>query len=266
MSEVDTPVRRGPGAWITLALIGVVAGFLSGFFGVGGGTVIVPALVFFAGFGQRLATGTSLAAIVFPAIAGLIGYAQTGHVDWIAGLLIAAGAIVGAQIGSWLLHKLPVTVLRWIFVGFLFVVGIQLLFTVPDRTAVFELTPVLGVLLVVLGFVTGILAGLIGVGGGIIVVPVLTVFFGVSDLVAKGTSLFMILPTSASGTVSNLKRKNADLPAALVIGGVAAAASIGGVAVAQVSDPQVASILFGIFVVLLIVRMVVHAIRGRGKA
>lgn len=265
MTEPVAAPSRSARHWAVLVAIGLVAGFLSGFFGVGGGTVIVPALIFFAGFGQRLATGTSLAAIVLPAIAGLIGYLQGGHVDWIAGLLIAAGAVVGAQAGTWLLHRLPVAVLRWIFVGFLLLVGIQLFFTVPDRGAVFELTWGLGALLVLLGLLTGVLAGLVGVGGGIIVVPALTVFFGISDLVAKGTSLLMILPTSASGTVSNLRRRNVDLAAAAVIGGVAALTSFAGVAVARLTPPHLASILFGAFVVLLIARMVWHAIRARRR-
>ena len=86
--------------------------------------------------------------------------------------------------------------LRWAFVAFLAVVIVSLFVVIPSRDAVLELTWVTGIGLVVLGVITGILAGLLGVGGGIIVVPVLVLIFGASDLVAKGTSLLMMIPTA----------------------------------------------------------------------
>ena len=92
--------------------IGLLAGLLSGLFGVGGGTVIVPFLVLLLRFDQRLAAGTSLAAIVPTATVGVISYAVHGSVAWIPALLLAAGAVVGAQIGTWLLPRLSLTVLR----------------------------------------------------------------------------------------------------------------------------------------------------------
>ncbi|MGB3414641.1 MAG: sulfite exporter TauE/SafE family protein [Microbacteriaceae bacterium] len=248
-------------SWLPYLLIGLVAGLMSGFFGVGGGTVIVPALLIFAGFNQRRAAGTSLAAIIPPAIAGLLGYLPSGGVDWVAGGIIAAGSIVGAQIGSWLLHKLPVVFLRWLFIVFLVAVMVQLFFTVPDRSVGLEMNLWIILALALLGFVTGILAGLIGVGGGIVVVPVLMLFFGVSDLVAKGTSLLMILPTSVSGTLGNAKRNNVDLKAALIIGLTAAIFSFVGVQLALITDPQLGTILFACYILILIVRMVFDAIK-----
>lgn len=255
--------NRSQKVWITYVIIGIVAGFLSGFFGVGGGTVIVPALLFFAGFGQRLAAGTSLAAIVAPSIVGMIGYIPSGSVDWIAGSILAIGSIIGAQIGSWLLDKLPVAILRWIFVAFLAFVGVDLFFTVPDRSV--ELAMSFGTIsgLILLGLVTGLLAGLIGVGGGIIVVPALMLLFGVSDLIAKGTSLLMILPTSLSGTIGNMRRKNIDLTAALIVGISAALCSFIGVQVAFVTPPQIATILFAVYVLILVVRMTMNAIKPK---
>jgi hypothetical protein len=200
--------------FLTCIGIGLLAGLLSGLFGVGGGTVIVPFLVLFLRFDQRLAAGTSLAAIVPTATVGVISYAVHGSVAWIPALLLAAGAVFGAQIGTWLLPRLSLTVLRWAFVGFLAAVIVSLFIVIPSRDAEFSLTWLSGVLLVVLGVVTGILSGLIGVGGGIIVVPALMVLFGTSDLVAKGTSLLMMIPTAVSGTVGNIRRRNVDLVAA----------------------------------------------------
>ena len=250
-------------SWLPYLLIGFLAGLLSGFFGIGGGTLIVPALLFISGFDQRLAAGTSLAAILPPAVVGLLGYLPSGGVDWIAGGIIAAGSIVGAQIGSWLLHKLPIVFLRWLFIVFLFVVAVQLFFTIPNRDIGLDLDVWVIAGLVLLGLLTGLLAGLIGVGGGIVVVPALMLFFGVSDIVAKGTSLLMMLPTSVSGTIGNFRRKNVDLKAAMIIGITAAVFSYFGVQLALIANPQMASILFAVYIVILIVRMVMQGFKKK---
>ena len=77
-------------------VIGLIAGLMSGMFGVGGGTVIVPLLVFLLGFDQKLAAGTSLAAIVPTATVGVISYGLNGTVAWIPALILAAAAVVGS--------------------------------------------------------------------------------------------------------------------------------------------------------------------------
>src|SRR5215207_10286602 len=84
------------GGIVRCAAVGVVAGFLSGLFGVGGGILIVPALVLVLRFDQRLAHGTSLAAVLPIAISSLTSYAIDDKVDWAVGLLLAIGAIAGA--------------------------------------------------------------------------------------------------------------------------------------------------------------------------
>ena len=239
-----TPQPRTARFYIVAILVGLAAGLLSGLFGVGGGTVIVPALVFFLGFNQRLAAGTSLAAIVPTATVGVISYATTGSVAWVAAIILAAGAIIGAQIGTWLLHRLPLPVLRWGFVGFLVLVIISLYLVIPSRDAGIEYTILSVVGLIVLGLITGILAGLLGVGGGIVVVPVLMILFGASDLEAKGTSLLMMIPTALSGTVGNLRRKNVDLPAAIAIGIAACTTTALGAWIATLVDPFVGNVLF----------------------
>ena len=207
--ETDAP--RGAKYILACLGIGLLAGLLSGLFGVGGGTVIVPLLVLILSFDQRLAAGTSLAAIVPTATVGVISYALNDSVAWIPGLILAAGAVVGAQIGTWLLPRVPLLALRWSFIGFLVAVIVSLFIVIPSREAGLPLTLLSIAGLVVLGVATGIVAGLIGVGGGIVVVPALMLLFGTSDLVAKGTSLLMMIPTAVSGTVGNVRRGNVDL-------------------------------------------------------
>lgn len=264
MAELERRARDAR-FFLTCVGIGLLAGLLSGLFGVGGGTVIVPFLVLFLTFNQRLAAGTSLAAIVPTAAVGVISYALHDSVAWIPGLLLAAGAVVGAQIGTWLLPRLSLTVLRWAFVGFLVAVIVSLFLVIPSREAELALTWLSGIGLVVLGVVTGVMSGLIGVGGGIVVVPALMLLFGTSDLIAKGTSLLMMIPTAVSGTIGNLRRGNVDLVAAAVVGVAACTTTALGAWVATLVDPFVANVMFAAYLVVIAVQLALRAIRG-GRA
>ncbi|GAA1995893.1 sulfite exporter TauE/SafE family protein [Microbacterium pumilum] len=256
---------RNPRFVLTCIGVGLLAGLLSGLFGVGGGTVIVPLLVLILGFDQRLAAGTSLAAIVPTATVGVISYAIHGSVAWIPGLILAVGAVVGAQIGTWLLPRLSLTVLRWSFVGFLAAVIVSLFIVVPSRDADLPLTVITVIGLLVLGVVTGTLAGLLGVGGGIIVVPTLMILFGASDLIAKGTSLLMMIPTAVSGTVGNIRRRNVDLFAAVLVGVAACTTTAVGAWLATIVDPFTGNVLFAVFLAIIAVQMAMRAVRGHRR-
>lgn len=248
---------------LTLAGIGVVAGFFSGLFGVGGGIVLVPLLAAAAGFSHRRSSGTSLAAVLPSAVAGVIAYSSHGSVDWLAGGLLAVGAIGGAMIGTWLLHRTHPTILRWLFIAFLVLVAVRMLFLVPDRSVSLDFTPGAIAALIVLGLVTGILSGLLGIGGGVIVVPALMLVFGLGDLVAKGTSLLVMVPTAITGTIANLRRGNADVSAALIIGALAIPASFGGAAVALAVPPALGSILFALLLLASATQLLITGVRRR---
>ncbi|MFE7846587.1 sulfite exporter TauE/SafE family protein [Microbacterium sp. NPDC057407] len=249
--------------FLTCAVVGLLAGLMSGLFGVGGGTVIVPLLVLALAYDQRLASGTSLAAIIPTATVGVVSYALNDAVAWIPALLLAAGAVVGAQFGTWLLPRVSITFLRWAFVGFLVAVIVSLFIVIPSRDADLDLTWLTGIGLVVLGLVTGVVAGLIGVGGGIIVVPALMLLFGTSDLIAKGTSLLMMIPTAVSGTIGNLRRANVDLVAAATIGIAACTTTALGAWIATLVDPFLGNVLFAGFLVFIAIQMAIRAVRGR---
>lgn len=260
--QLETPHKRPIWAYV---VIGLVAGFLSGLFGIGGGIVIVPLLVLLAHVERKRASGTSLAAIVPSALVGVASYAVGGHVDWLIALILVVGSVIGAQVGAWLLHRLPVGVIRWAFIAFLAVVAVNLFLAVPSREAelALDVWPIVG--LVALGFVTGVLSGILGVGGGIVVVPMLILLFGQSDLVAKGTSLAMMIPTALSGTIGNLRRKNVDLVGAGLVGVSACVTTALGAAVALALDPRTASIVFAAFLAVLIVRLAFEAVQTGRK-
>lgn len=261
----DQAITRGPRAYLAFVVIGLTAGLLSGLFGVGGGTVIVPLLVLMLRFDQRLAAGTSLTAIVPTAGVGVISYALSGSVEWFAALILAAGAVVGAQIGSRLMPRIPQTALRWGFVAFIVIVMVSLFVVVPSRGAVFELSWLNGVGLMIVGMFTGTVAGLIGVGGGVIIVPALMFVFGTSDLVAKGTSLLMMIPTAVSGTIGNLRHGNVDLLAAAIVGVSACTTTALGAWLATLIDPLTGNMLFAAYLVVVAVQMAIKAARGRGR-
>ena len=102
-----------------LAAIGVCGGLLSGLLGVGGGVVMVPLLVLWASYGQRDAHAISLAAIIPISIAGIATYGIAGEVRWWDALALAAGSIVGAQIGAGILTRIDERLLKVIFGTFL---------------------------------------------------------------------------------------------------------------------------------------------------
>ena len=247
--------------WFAFAAIGLAAGFLSGLFGVGGGILIVPALVLAARFDQRLASGTSLAAIVPTSLVGVTSYALSGSIDLLAAILLAAGAIGGAQLGSHLLARLPKRAIQWGFIVFILVVIVSLFLVIPSREAEIHMTVLSGAALVGLGLVVGVLSGILGIGGGVVIVPMLIVLFGASDLVAKGTSLLVMVPTAISGTIGNSIRKNVDLPAAAVIGLAACTTTALGALVAGLVSPQAANILFAVFLALVTVQLVSRAVK-----
>jgi len=251
---------------VPLLVTGLVGGLLSGMFGVGGGIVMVPMLMWWARMDQRRASATSLVAIVPSAIVGSIGYGLNGEIDYLAAALIAAGAVVGAPIGAWLLRTLPLGWLRWMFIAGLLVIAVRLILVAPERGSTLELDlwPIIG--LVTLGFVMGIASGMFGIGGGVIAVPVLIALFGMGDLVAKGTSLLAMIPTALSGTVANARAGMVTVRLGLIVGIAAAVASLGGVALAFLIPPQVAGILFGVLLLALVVQLSVRAIRAQRAA
>lgn len=253
-----------PGVF-SLLLIGVAGGLLSGVFGVGGGTIIVPALALWLAMPQRLSAGTSVAAILPTAIVGATSYAIQGHVDWLAALCLAVGIVVGAQVGTYLLARLPVRVIQWAFMVFLAIVIVSLWFVVPQREDRIEISVLMGVMLVVTGFITGILSGILGVGGGIVVVPVLMFFFGSSDLIAKGTSLLMMIPGSISGTLGNLRRSNVDLRAAAWIGLAACVCVPFGTLFAAWIDPFWGNVAFSLYIVYLLIQMLLRELRRKSS-
>jgi uncharacterized membrane protein YfcA len=112
--------------------IGLGAGVLSGLFGIGGGVVIVPALIFLARMQPQSATGTSLAALLLPVGAlGAYEYWKTGTLNVLAAALIALGLFLGAGVGAKLSLTLSTGTLRRLFAVFLALIAVRMWFSEP---------------------------------------------------------------------------------------------------------------------------------------
>lgn len=121
---------------IILVIIGVAAGILSGLVGVGGGLIIVPALVYFVAFSQKEAQGTSLGILLLPVgILAVMQYYQKGYIDIKVVLIVSAGFLIGGWFGSKMAVALPVGVIKKIFAIFMLITAFKMLFIdKPSKT------------------------------------------------------------------------------------------------------------------------------------
>jgi uncharacterized membrane protein YfcA len=253
-SPPAAPTRSEPAVARAVA-VGLVAGFLSGLFGVGGGILIVPALVLVMRMDQRLAHGTSLAAVVPIALSSTFGYMLEGKIDWPVAGLLAAGAVGGAVLGTHVLDLLPQRALGYCFAGLLGATAVRLLVDHSDAGGRADLHVASIVGLLALGLASGILAGLLGVGGGIVMVPAMVVLLRIPPAVAKGTSLAVIIPTAIMGTGRNRKNGNTDLRTAVVVGLAGVLSAFGGSKVSIGMSETASNVLFAVLLLVVAGRM-----------
>jgi uncharacterized protein len=115
--------------FLILIVLGIITGFLAGMLGIGGGIIVIPALVMIMGMSQQSAQGTSLAMMLPPiGIMAVINYYKAGHVDIRVALILAAMFLAGSYFGSKMAVKIPQDLLKKIFGVFLMVVAIKMLF------------------------------------------------------------------------------------------------------------------------------------------
>ncbi len=247
----------------TLILIGAIAGLFSGFFGVGGGFIMVPLLTGLAKFDQHRAHATSLAAIVLIALAATVRFAMEGEVDWVVGLLLGAGGMVGSTLGAGWMNRMDATTLRTVFSVIVVIAGAALAIGGEPPAGSPKGTAATVILSIAIGLGAGIASGLAGIGGGVVMVPAMVFFLGLSQHNAEGTSLLAIFFTALAGTRVNLAHDRVQLRDAVSIGLAGLVlAPLGATAALELSGPTLAR-AFGIFVVLVGIRMLAGALRAR---
>ncbi|MFM7123966.1 MAG: sulfite exporter TauE/SafE family protein [Actinomycetes bacterium] len=246
---------------VILMGFGIGAGLLSGMFGLGGGIIIVPGLMFALGMDQRRAHGTSLAGVFLISLSSFFSYWTHDHIDWPVVLWLSIGSVAGSLVGAELLNRLSKRTLTIAFIGILVIAGVRMFFKI-DSSGEMILNAPTAAWLVVIGLVVGALAGMLGIGGGLMSVPILVIFFHVSPAVAKGTSLAVVIPTAFSGTLQNLRNKNSDLTAAAIVSSTGIVAAIGGSWIAARMNDAVSNFLFAVLLIFIAGRMLLQ-LRGQ---
>lgn len=250
-----------------LVLVGLVAGVFAGLFGIGGGIVIVPALILIAGFPLVMATGTSLAAILLPVgILGVIAYYRARIIDVRASAYIASGLLISVAFGVWLANSLPAGLMQkfyalfCLYVSWTFIEPVKRIKEIRSGTVDAETDPPANPrpsapALVGTGLLAGIMAGMFGIGGGNIIVPVLALFFHFPAKRAIATSLgALLLPIGLPGVIYYYQAGTLDLAAAAWIALGIFLGTVFGVLINIKLPSRSVKILYGLFLVFVAVR------------
>lgn len=244
----------------SIIIIGFLASVLSGLLGIGGGSIMVPTMVYLLGMNQHRAHGTSLAVIAVVVMSSAVYYSRHGLVDWTIAIELMAGGVIGAMIGARICALLHAARLRryfgvlLAFVGFRMLYGAVLLSFGAPHIGGDVLAPQTlggGAAMVAIGFVTGVISGLFGIGGGLIMVPTLVLLFGFLQKLAQGISLAVMIPVSISGALIHHAHGNVNWGVAfwLVLGGILGGLVGAHLAVLKIDEP----VLRGMFGLLMFV-------------
>lgn len=159
--------------------MGMIVGFLSGLFGIGGGLIVVPVLAILFQYldipesmRYQTAVGTSLAAMIFTSSSSAVSHYMQNGINWKILKILTPGLILGAITGAFVANYLPGHILKWIFAAFVFVIGFQFIF----QPKVDWHTNLPNWILAPISYFLGMVSTVLGVGGGFITVPVLTAF------------------------------------------------------------------------------------------
>lgn len=252
---------------VVLALIGASAGLLGALMGVGGGIIVVPALSELYGVPFREAVAVSLVVIVASSSASAAAYVQRGASDLRVGVVLELATVTGAFLGSTAAGLAPVRTLKLLFAA----VAVYSAASLWLRRHATSEAQVVGAYevkgwgpgLLVSG-AAGALSGLLGVGGGVFKMPVMTLAMGIPFKVAAATSNFMIGVTAAAGAYVYWGRGevNADLAAPVVVGTFLGARA--GTSLLAKLPARRLQVAFAALLVLLGVRMAWNVLGGGG--
>jgi hypothetical protein len=208
-------------------LVGFVAGILAGLFGVGGGIITTPAVNALLGGTAIQAIATPLPVILPTSIVGAYTYARAQEVSVRAAKWAVGPGIVSAILGAWLTQYVNAHLLLVVTAGLIGLTSVQVIRGRPSKTP-WEKGATPGWKFAVVGGVAGFVSGLLGVGGGIVMVPAFTVWIGMPLKRALGTSLLIIAVLVIPGTIVHAMLGNIDWAIFLVLTlGVVPGARIG---------------------------------------
>ena len=294
---VTLPISGVPVNVLLLVLLGVAVGVLGGFFGMGGAWMVTPALNIF-GFPMPFAVGTDLCHMAGKSIISTRRHAKFGNVDARLGLTMLAFDVVGIEIGARLVmflerRGLAGPVIRWVYVVFLFLIGALVFYDYFKKLALdrrggviadgqsavrwhltlhrINLPPIVHFrvaqvrcsmwLPAAVGLAVGVLAGFLGIGGGLLMMPALVYLIGCPTYVAVGTDLFTVMLSGFYGAFTYGLKGRVELLAVLfMLLGAAPGAQIGTIATKYIRGYGI-RLMFGVTVVCAMISVVLKQLQ-----
>jgi uncharacterized protein len=220
--------------WIILILIGLVASSLGSLIGLGGGIIIVPALLSLGAFTQafgeitpQIAVGSSLFTMIFTGLSSTLAYLKHKTVDYKSGLIFLIGSGPGGILGAWMNKTLEIHSFNIYFGVFMVLISIILMLKSKLKPLPFKVEKGIirvftdpkgetfeygyrAIVAIIISFAVGFLSGMFGVGGGSLMVPAMIVIFLFPPHVAVATSMFMIFPTSLLSSITHISLGNVN--------------------------------------------------------
>lgn len=269
--------------WFLLLFLGLIAAILGSIMGLGGGIIIVPALLilgdftgFFEGITPQIAVGTSLLIMIFTGLSSTLAYLKQKTVDVKSALIFFIGSGPGALFGVWLNKDIDVDVFSIAFGAFIIFISFILLIrkhikplerngravtrsyiTKAGETITYGYNPIIAISI---SFFVGMFSGLFGIGGGSLLVPAMIVLFSFPAHLAVATSMFMIFLSSIVSSISHISLGNVDWYYALaLIPGAWFGGQIGAAINRRMSSEAVV-LLLRIFLIIIGARLIYQGI------
>jgi len=249
--------------WL-LPAFGFFIAIVASLTGIGGGIFIVPVLTLLYEFVPANAVGTSLTAIIFTAVAATLNYARQRRIYWRTGLVLAVVTMPGAYLGAWLTTQIQPRDLGLIFGFFLVFVAVYIMTDLSNlrrsknqnkvSTQKSDSDLVKSGKTIAIGaglsFFGGLASGLLGIGGGLLVVPIMTFAMGMAIHLATATSMFTMMFTSVSGVVQHYQASHINFESALLLAlGAVFGAQVGAYTSKRISSKNLRRV-FGIVVIV----------------
>ena len=192
---------------LILLFTGIIVGFASGLLGVGGGFIMVPVqywVLTSMGYGPQISIlvtfGTNIAVVLPTALSGAYGHSKRGSVVWNAAVVMGIAGFFGAVIGGYIATLIPADFLKVFFGAIILLSAARMLTARPPKV---DKPPVNSTLIYLLcGIPVGMLSGIIGIGGGVVLIPVMVYVLHFKILNAIGTSTALMVFAAFGGTIS----------------------------------------------------------------
>jgi uncharacterized membrane protein YfcA len=260
---------------VVLVIIGLLAGILSGMFGIGGGVVIVPALMGALAFTIHQATGTSLAALLLPVgIFAVIEYYRKGYLSVSNAALISGGLFAGSWFGARIALGLETFTLQRIYAVFLLYVFWRFTEPIkwfneiqakskakegetskPKEPETPQAPQVSWYVILIIGSIAGVMSGMFGIGGGLVIVPALVALLHFDQKRAVGTSLAaLLLPASLPAVIQYYQAGELNITAAALVAGGLLFGALAGARIALGLPSSTIKRLYGIFLLFIAFR------------